>query len=409
MATMYPKKNRGGSHGWQIQFQTEPRKRKIKSITLPSKFSKTDAEEVRALVQKLADSIRYRTELDARTKAMIDQITPFIRKKLEGAGLLEPSKRITAFQLWDRFTDDPDGRKDSTILTYTAAQNRFFAFFDPGADPNEITIETAKAFRKWMNDQGYAEATITNTITRTRAVFTWGVKQGYVRKNVFLEVRRGSYENKDREHYVTPEDYLAILDACPSQEWRVFIALMRIGGLRFSEAVAMKWADNNWGTGQIKVDSPKTAHHAGHEWRLVPHFPELRKELEELDAMAEPDEVYILDSLHGESYQNLANKFRRIIFQAGLKPWERLFHNLRASRSNELFREFSIFDASYWMGQSAKIAQHHYINSNNPDLIKKATVFRTVPTSAPGANATTVTPTNPAILPPKRTKSADPL
>ena len=52
--------------------------------------------------------------------------------------------------------------------------------------------------------------------------------------------------------------------------------------------------------------------------------------------------------------------FRRIIFRAGLAEWPRLFQNLRESRANELWSEYSEHVAAAWMGHSKRIAFSHY-------------------------------------------------
>lgn len=52
----------------------------------------------------------------------------------------------------------------------------------------------------------------------------------------------------------------------------------------------------------------------------------------------------------------------RLIGQAGLDVWPRLNHNLRGSRSNELFSAFPDYVAEYWMGHSKKVAKKHYLH-----------------------------------------------
>jgi hypothetical protein len=47
---------------------------------------------------------------------------------------------------------------------------------------------------------------------------------------------------------------------------------------------------------------------------------------------------------------NWRTKLLRIIRKAGLKPWPKLFHNLRASRQNELMQQFPIHVVRQWLG-----------------------------------------------------------
>jgi hypothetical protein len=57
---------------------------------------------------------------------------------------------------------------------------------------------------------------------------------------------------------------------------------------------------------------------------------------------------------------NLRPQLQRIIEKAGLKPWPKLFANLRASRATELAEQFPGHTAAAWMGHSPQVAQKHY-------------------------------------------------
>jgi hypothetical protein len=58
---------------------------------------------------------------------------------------------------------------------------------------------------------------------------------------------------------------------------------------------------------------------------------------------------------------NLRTRFERIIRKAGLESWERLFHNLRASRQTELTDIFPAHVVAKWLGNSVKVANEHYL------------------------------------------------
>ena len=137
-----------------------------------------------------------------------------------------------------------------------------------------------------------------------------------MKENVFLHVPRGSFINKDREHFVSIPDYRRLLDACPDQEWRTLLALCRIGGLRNpSETLQMRWIDINWEQNKVLVRSPKTEHHEGKESRLIPLFPELREELEKQFEQAREGAVFVIDQWR-DTERNLRQHFERIIFRA---------------------------------------------------------------------------------------------
>jgi hypothetical protein len=51
----------------------------------------------------------------------------------------------------------------------------------------------------------------------------------------------------------------------------------------------------------------------------------------------------------------------RIIRRAGVKPWPKLFHNLRSTRQTELTEKFPSHVVCAWLGNSRAVAQDHYL------------------------------------------------
>ena len=64
-----------------------------------------------------------------------------------------------------------------------------------------------------------------------------------------------------------------------------------------------------------------------------------------------------------------------------LKPWTKLFQNMRASRQTELEETFPSHVVCRWMGNSVKVAQKHYLQTTE-DHYKKATQNPTQQASA---------------------------
>lgn len=50
----------------------------------------------------------------------------------------------------------------------------------------------------------------------------------------------------------------------------------------------------------------------------------------------------------------------KIITRAGLKPWPKLFHALRASRATELADAYPGHVAAAWLGHTQQVANKHY-------------------------------------------------
>ncbi len=55
-----------------------------------------------------------------------------------------------------------------------------------------------------------------------------------------------------------------------------------------------------------------------------------------------------------------------------MKPWPKLFHNLRASRETELAATYPIHVVSHWIGNTATIAAKHYLTVREEDFERAA-------------------------------------
>ncbi len=67
----------------------------------------------------------------------------------------------------------------------------------------------------------------------------------------------------------------------------------------------------------------------------------------------------------GWANANLRTTFEKIIRRAGLQPWPRLFHNLRASRETELVEAYPVQVVTSWLGNTPTVAMRHYLMTTN--------------------------------------------
>jgi integrase len=181
---------------------------------------------------------------------------------------------------------------------------------------------------------------------------------------------------QERQRFITREVTSRILDKC-DPTWKVIVALARYGGLRCpSEVLSLRWDGIDWEHSRITVESPKTEHHPGRARRVIPLFPELRDILGDAREIAPDGAVYVVGGNYratantpkGWKNCNLRTQFERIINRAGLEPWPRLFHNLRASRETELAAVHPLHVVTAWLGNTPKIAMTHYLQVTDADF-----------------------------------------
>lgn len=368
MATIIMKQLQNGKFTYTIRFYLH---RKRKDLILGSKYPspKMGEKYPKQIVEMdwvVEDLKKYHEKgitLPKKTEGFIDEMTDELKENFFRCGLLEKSESVTLEELWKRFFDETENsRKSNSNIAFTTTRKQFFSFFPAGGDPADLTKRNGEDWKGFLEERGYAEASIAGFLVKTNTVLNWAVEQGYLGKNPFKGIKRGSFSNPDRQFYVPMEWYHKLLDACPDQTWRTILALCRIGGLRNpSETLRLTWADVDWSNGSILVHSSKTEHHEGKKTRLIPMFHKLREQLErQWDQTKEGGSPYVIDKWRDTS-ANMRTQFHRIIFRAGLPEWERTFQNLRESRANEIWSKYPDHVAQAWMGHSKRVAQKHYL------------------------------------------------
>lgn len=210
--------------------------------------------------------------------------------------------------------------------------------------------------------------TIKKRIQFANQAFRYGVRQGVLRENPFEGIRI-STAMEDRRHFLSRKDTELLLSECLNSDWRMIVVLARYGGLRCpSEVLSLRWQDIDWQNKSILVTSPKTERYENRKHRCIPLFSELEPELAAAWENADENSEYVVDEKYRRSALgpagwkscNLRTTFEKIVWRSGLKPWPKLFHNLRGSRVTELMDEHPITVVAQWMGHSVDVLAKHY-------------------------------------------------
>lgn len=97
----------------------------------------------------------------------------------------------------------------------------------------------------------------------------------------------------------------------------------------------------------------------------------MRPYLEDAFEQAEPGTVYLVNR-YRDTNQNLRTQLQRICKRAGVQPWGKPFHNLRASRETELAAEYPLHVVCEWIGNTEMIAAKHYLKVTEADFERAA-------------------------------------
>lgn len=355
---------------------------KRRSIRL-GRVRRSVADEVRVRVRRLELARKTGQSLDGDTAAWVAGIDDRLLDKLVLGGLVgrRRSGRETLGAFLDGYVSDRGDVKRSTAIVYGHTRRCLAVFFGREKLMRDITAGDADRWRIWLAGQarkkGVGKGLADNTVRRrcgiAKQFFRAAVRDKLIGENPFAHLVAAVRRNDKRHCFVDQADAEKVLEACPDAQWRLVFALSRYGGLRCpSEHLALRWADVDWANGWMTVRSPKTEHHPGGESRRVPIFPELRAYLVQAFELADGAEFVI--SIRRDVRTNLRTRMVKIIERAGLKPWPKLFQNLRATRETELARAFPLHLVVAWLGNSQAVAMKHYLQVTDEDHRRAAGV-----------------------------------
>lgn len=346
-----------------VQFFDQNRRRRTIAL---GKMNKKQAERIGERLDWLVPAVRAKTILDGDTAKWLIDISDHLHDKLVGLGLCEPrikkepEAKTTLAEFLGEYMNLRSDVKPSTRLHLEQARTKLIEFMGGDRDLDSITPLEAEGFRTFLR-KSLGDNTTRRMTGRARQFFAAAVRGRKITDNPFSHLKGLNVRSvRDRQAFVTREQIADVLGAAPDAEWRAIIALVRFAGLRCpSEIFALKWSDIDWTNKRFIVHSPKTEHHDGHDQRTVPLFPELVPWLTEARELAQATDRYVV-SRHRSASGNLGTTFKKIIIRAGVKPWPKLFVNLRASRATELVEYYPGHVAAEWLGHSEKIANQFY-------------------------------------------------
>ena len=353
---------------WTVQFVGADGRRR--SIRL-GKCDKRTAEAARVKIEALAAAKLAGHPPADEVIRWVGSLSDTMRDRLARAGLVPRDQQVTVGQYVTQWLAEKRalGLRDSTLTSASVDLGDVVQAF--GNRPlDSITPAEAQRVREAMQARGLRPATVARRLNRTRQLFGDAVRAGLIERNPFEHVRTRGGNPAERRAYVPVADALRLIEHAPNVWWRLLVALSRFAGLRVpSEALSLRWEDVDWADGRLVVRSPKTDAH-GKPWRVVPLFPLLRPHFEQAFEAAEEGAEYVFPEEYRRRAQgpaswigcNLRTTLQKIIRRAGLEPWPRLWHSLRASCESDLAQAFPLATVAKWLGNTPSIALRHYVD-----------------------------------------------
>lgn len=357
----------------RIQFESPEGGRR--TIRL-GKVSERNAESFKFRVEQLLAAKLLGSPLDAETARWVADLDSGIAKKLARVGLIpdrEPRREQTVGPFIEAYVARRVDVSPHTRRIWRQTARLLAEYFGADRPLSTITRGEASEWRLSLVGKGMADASVRKHCGFAKHFFAQAVDRELITTNPFGKLVSAPVGNEARKRFVSRGDIQKVLDACPDAQWRLIVALSRYGGLRCpSEHLALTWDDIDFVNNRIVVHSPKTAKHEGRASRVIPLFPELRPYLEDARELSDGKSPFVV-TRYRDGNANLRTTFEKIVRRAGLAPWPKIFHNLRASRATELAAEHPAHIAAAWLGHSTVVAQKHYWQVTDADFERAIT------------------------------------
>jgi integrase len=319
------------------------------------------AEFTKARIESLLSSALVGCSPDPEISRWVASLGDVMLNKLAAVGLIPKRQVVTLKNFIDGYIQSRIDVKSGTRMSYVHVRNNLIEYFCENKILRDISAGDVDGWRLNLISKKLSDNTIRRRCGIAKQFFRAAIRKDFIEKNPFEGVKVVVQPNRARMYFVTKDEAEKVLEACPDQQWRLIFALCRYGGLRCpSEVLLLKWADIDWEGRRMVVRSPKTEHHQGKDMRIVPIYPELLPHLQEGFELATAGTEYLI-TRYRKKNSNLRTSFERIICKAQLKPWPKLFQNLRSSRETELTQKFPLHVVCTWMGNSQLVAAKHYL------------------------------------------------
>ena len=363
----------------EIQFTgPDGRRKTIRLGAVPMKL----ANAVKLRIESLIAFVGNGVPMDGETIQWLGTVSDDLAEKFAAVGLIPSRKGRRLKDFLDSYVAgraNDGSTKGTTRITIERVAADLIDVMGQGADMRNIGPEDAERFKRSYQDRGLAPATTYRRLKMAKMLFGHAVKLKVIAENPFDDVRSKNVNPADRRVYVPAGDIESVIAVAPPF-WGTLFALSRFGGMRTpSESLLLRWADVDLAAGRMTIRSPKTEHHEGGASRVCPVFAALRPNLEAARSKSEfvlAGPVADREREHaagdrGWQKNNLRTTALKMVERAGLTPWPKLFHNLRASCETDLIRDgHPIHVVAAWLGHTPKIALGHYLQTLDSDFAK---------------------------------------
>ena len=368
MASLYPSSKKQGRMLRRVDFIIDGGRRyRIKLGQVTGR----EGDDFRRRIEEVIGDLRLGRQHSSSLIDWLNSLSPKVQTKLEQVGLMKASRKssMTLGELLDSIVADADV-KSSTLTTYGHTVRCLSDFFGRGRPLDSISHADALKYKdEYLRSPTAAygarplsPATVGRRVMTARQFFKIALDKEVIAKNPFIGVKGGHQTNKKRQVFVEENWVTRMIAATDDPDWKILLTLGRYLGLRMpSEVIELRWKHVDFIHDSILIHSGKTEHHVGKVTRHVPIFDSIREVLwPQYVKGVDPEDFVIQNPNYRNPKANLRTQFKRIAEDAGVTPWPKPFHNMRATRETELIEQNDIATACEMIGNCEMVALLHY-------------------------------------------------
>ena len=215
--------------------------------------------------------------------------------------------------------------KSRNTVTHTTLAIRYLEELKKPRHLQDVTPELVQQYKEHLLAKGMGKNHINRLVQSIKTVMRMGEKWKYVPKQDWsliseLKVPRG------RVVYHTPEEIDKLLNACPSDTWRLVVLLGADAGLRRGEIMNLRWDDVDFNNNQLYIAPNKTEY-----YRYVPMTESLRNALQRVKIGAKSS--FVVSFGRTRNIDSLTAMYRGTAKTAGVASF---LHKLRHTFASQL-------------------------------------------------------------------------
>ncbi len=334
---------------WQARWRQNGQQ-KSKGLGAMAKVSKR-AAGVKA--KKIEAAINGGHAASAKAPALQDYIDKHIDNRTD---LSESTKKL--YRITGRY-----------LVAYLGAKRRIDRITRADAADWRAALAKGKLSHVNTQDKGApCESTVCRSAKEAKAMFKAALAEDRISFNPFDRIRASAPTPDKTWEYIDMATANRLLDACPSDGWRLLFALCRYAGLRRGEAMQLRWADIDMDRRRIVVNNGITHQDTKHRRRETPIIPELHEILFAAFMDGHAGDKVITHVRVG----SLSKIFAALTTRAGVSAYARPCHTLRKNIETDWMEEYPVMVVCEWLGHSPGIAAKHYHKTKDEQFERAA-------------------------------------